>query len=91
MGRREDDGSGREAAVEKLGETVERPGECIRSIGLLNAIGLDRREDRSENRLGDGVAVRRGVMSTEERASSRKVVGVAGSRRDLGVARVVEE
>jgi hypothetical protein len=98
MGRREDDGSGREAAVErrgetveKLGETVERPGECIRSIGLLNAIGLDGREDRSENRSGDGAAARRGVVLTEERAGSRKVVGAAGGRRDLGVARAVEE
>jgi hypothetical protein len=105
MGRREDDRSGRETAVErrgeavgklgetvgKLGETVERPGECIRPIGLPNAIGLDGREDRSENRSGDGAAVRRGAMLTEERAGSRKVVGAAGGRRDLGVARAVEE
>jgi hypothetical protein len=63
MGRREDDGSGRETAV-------ERRGEYVRSMGLLNAIGLDGREDRSENRSGDGAAARRGVMLTEERAGS---------------------
>jgi hypothetical protein len=49
---------------------VERRGEYVRSMGLLNAIGLDGREDRSENRSGDGAAARRGVMLTEERAGS---------------------
>jgi hypothetical protein len=91
MGRREDDGSGRETAVERRGEVVERRGEYVRSMGLLNAIGLEGREDRSENRSGDGAAARRGVMLTEERAGSRKVVGAPGGRRDLGIARAVEE
>jgi hypothetical protein len=98
IGRREDDGSGRETVVErqgeavgKLGETVERLGECICSTGLPNAIGLDRGDYGSENRSGDGAAAQRGAMSTEERAGSRKVAGAAGGRRDLGVARAVEE
>ena len=48
---REDDKSGRETAV-------ERQGEWDRSIGFLNTIGLDGREDRSENRSGDGEVAR---------------------------------